>query len=272
VASAVDSLRTSIVVHEDSSVTITETIRIESGNDWFSNEVDRHLPTARRKLFGLRHSNGFKLLECLRDGKQETYKVFGDKGLMIRIGDFMNRAPVPQGRTYTLKYRLDNQIISTGEGDRFAWTVTERYWGWWPINVSASVSLPGGASGHLKDNRMLIGPEGKKEIILPGALVRNDGIVHFAAPRALNQSEGFSISLTWPKGYLKAPGGSAVIWQLAADNRGILIGIGGMAVLLAYYVMAWMIAGRGPAKGTLVVRYGPPQGMSPAVMRYIRVI
>ena len=269
-ASARDSLHTSIVVHEDSFVTITETIRIESGNDWFTNEVDRHLPTARTKLFGLRHSKGFQLLECLRDGKPENYKVFGDKGLMIRIGDFMNMASIPQVRTYTLKYRLDNQIISTGEGDRFTWTVTEKYWGWWPIDVSASVSLPGDASAHLKDNRMLIGPEGKEETIRPGAVVSNDGIVQFAAPRPLNQSEGFSISLTWPKGYLKAPERSAVIRQLAADNRGILIGIGGMVVLLAYYVMAWMIAGRGPAKGTIVVRYGPPRGMSPAVMRYIR--
>jgi hypothetical protein len=269
VASARDSLHASIAVHGDSLVTITETIRIESGNDWFSNEVDRNLPTARRKLFGLKYSKGFQLLECLRDEEPETCKVFGDKGLMIRVGDFMNRAAVPQVRTYTLKYRLDNQIISTSGGDRFTWTVTEKYWGWWPINVSASVSLPGDASAHLKDNRILMGPEGKEEIILPGGQVNNDGVVCFAAPRALNQNEGFSISLTWPKGYLKPPGGSAVILQLAADNRGILIGLGGTAILLAYYVMAWMIAGRGPAKGTIVVRYGPPQGMSPAVMRYI---
>ena len=200
-ASAGDSLHISIGVHEDSSVTITETIRIESGNDWFTNEFDRHLPTARRKRFGLRHSKGFQLLECFRDGKPETCKVFGDKGLMIRIGDFMNRAAVPQIRTYTLKYRLDNQMISTGEGNRFSWTVTEKYWGWWPINVSASVNLPGDASAHLKDNRILIGPEGKEETIRIGGVVSNDGIVHFVAPRSLGQSEVFSISLMWPKGY-----------------------------------------------------------------------
>ena len=269
-ASAGDSLRASIAVHEDFSVTITETIHIESGNAWFSNEFDRTLPSARRELFGLRHPKGFQLLECLRDGKQEVYKIFGDKGLMIRIGDFMNSAAIPQVRTYTLKYRLDNQIISTGEGDRFTWTVTDKYWGWWPIDVSASVSLPGGASAHLKDSRMLIGLEGKEEIMPQGAVVSHDGIVHFVAPRTLRQNEGLSISLTWPKGYLKAPEGSAVISQLAAENRGILIGIGGIAVLLAYYVIAWIIAGRGPAEGTIVVLYGPPRGMSPAVMRYIR--
>ncbi len=270
VTSARDSLHTSITVHEDSFVTITETIRIESGNAWFTNEFDRHLPAARRKLWGLKHSKGFQLLECLKNGKPEIYKVFGNKGLMIRIGDFINTEAIPQIRTYTLKYRLDNLIISTAEGDRLIWTVTERYWGWWPIDVSASVSLPDGASAHLRDNRVVIEREGKEKILQDRAAVGTDGIIHFAAPKALDQSEGFSISLTWPKEYVKAPETSGVIHQLAIDNRGILIGIGGTLFLLAYYIGAWIIAGRGPAKGTIVVLYTPPRGMSPAIMRYIR--
>lgn len=117
-ASARDSLHTSIRVHEDSSVIITETIRIESGDAWFKNEFDRTLLPARRKILGLTHSKGFKVLECLRDGKPETYKIFGDKGLLIRVGDFMNTSPIPQVRTYTLKYRFDNLIVSTAQGDR----------------------------------------------------------------------------------------------------------------------------------------------------------
>ena len=268
-ASAADSLRTSIVVHEDSSVTITDIIRIESGNNWFGNEFDRHLPTARRKLLALRYSEGFQLLECLRDGRPETYKVFGDKGLMIRVGDFMNTSPVPQIRTYTLKYRLRGQVVSTNEGDRLTWTVTDRYWGWWPIDVSASVCLPGDASALVTDSRMLIGRKGKEETVPAAGLIDNDGLVRFTAPRRLDQNEGLTISLTWPKGYLKGQGAYALIRQIAVDNRGLLIGIGGLALLLTYYGAAWTISGRGPAEGTMVVLYAPPYGMSPAVLRYI---
>jgi hypothetical protein len=65
-ASAGDSLQTAITVHEDSSVTITETIHIESGNQWFTNTIDRQVPAARRKLFGLRHSaDEAKIMEQL---------------------------------------------------------------------------------------------------------------------------------------------------------------------------------------------------------------
>lgn len=268
-ASAYDSLQTSIVVHRDTSVTVTETVRLESGKQWFGNHIDRHLSTARNSLLGLRYSEGFQLLECLRDGKPETYEIFHGEGLMIRIGDLMNPAPIPQTRTYTLKYRLRGQIMSTDNGDRLTWTVTDRYWGWWPIDVSASVSLPEDASAVVTDSLMLIGREGKEETFPSAGVMDSDGLVNFAAPRRLDQSEGLTISLTWPKGYLREQEAFAFIRQLAADNPGVLIGIGGLAALLLYYAVAWVISGRGPAKGTMVVLYGPPQHMSPAVLRYI---
>ncbi|MBI5638917.1 MAG: DUF2207 domain-containing protein, partial [Nitrospirae bacterium] len=50
----------------------------------------------------------------------------------------------------------------------------------------------------------------------------------------------------------------------------IPIGLGGIFVLLLYYLSVWFIAGRGPSKGTIVVLYEPPDNMSPATMRYIR--
>jgi hypothetical protein len=57
--------------------------------------------------------------------------------------------------------------------------------------------------------------------------------------------------------------------QLGTDNRVIPIGLAGLLMLLAYYLVVWSVAGRGPGKGIIMVRYQPPDGMSPAVMRYI---
>ena len=114
--SARDSLHTSFLVHEDASVTITDTIRIESGNASFKNEFDRHLPPARRtSCSASRHSKRLSIAG-MPQGRKSTRrptKLFGDKGLMIRIGDFMNTDAIPQVRTYTLKYRLDNLIVHT---------------------------------------------------------------------------------------------------------------------------------------------------------------
>lgn len=41
------------------------------------------------------------------------------------------------------------------------------------------------------------------------------------------------------------------------------------SLLLSYYLMVWMLAGRKPKPGVIVPRYGPPEGMSPAEMRYL---
>ncbi len=43
----------------------------------------------------------------------------------------------------------------------------------------------------------------------------------------------------------------------------------GLLVLAAYYGLVWLRVGKDPEEGVIVVRYEPPSGLSPAVMRYI---
>ncbi|MGZ4843025.1 MAG: hypothetical protein ACXV5J_14840, partial [Candidatus Angelobacter sp.] len=40
-------------------------------------------------------------------------------------------------------------------------------------------------------------------------------------------------------------------------------------LLLAYYVVCWLAAGRDPKIGNIAPRYEPPAGISPGVARYI---
>jgi hypothetical protein len=39
--------------------------------------------------------------------------------------------------------------------------------------------------------------------------------------------------------------------------------------VLAYYVVAWLLVGRGPRLDSVVVTYEPPNGLSPAALRYL---
>ena len=43
----------------------------------------------------------------------------------------------------------------------------------------------------------------------------------------------------------------------------------GLILVLAYYLFVWRMAGRDPRPGVIVTRYTPPEGMTPAVVRYI---
>lgn len=39
--------------------------------------------------------------------------------------------------------------------------------------------------------------------------------------------------------------------------------------ICAYYILAWTIAGRDPKPGPIVIQYNPPEGFSPAMLRYV---
>ena len=51
---------------------------------------------------------------------------------------------------------------------------------------------------------------------------------------------------------------------------GVCVGILGLAILLTYYILVWFKVGRDLHSGVTVPLYTPPEGMSPAEMRYIR--
>lgn len=43
----------------------------------------------------------------------------------------------------------------------------------------------------------------------------------------------------------------------------------GFIILLVYYLKTWAIVGRDPKKGTIIPRFEPPEGFSPAAVRYL---
>ncbi len=53
------------------------------------------------------------------------------------------------------------------------------------------------------------------------------------------------------------------------QNTGFLAALIGFVILFIYYLKAWIKVGRDPAKGTIIPRFKPPEGLSPAAVRYI---
>ena len=57
---------------------------------------------------------------------------------------------------------------------------------------------------------------------------------------------------------------------LLKDNRGVLIALAGLILLLVFCVYEWRRVGRDPRKDIIIARYEPPAGQSPASLRYLR--
>ncbi|MCP4298947.1 MAG: DUF2207 domain-containing protein, partial [Gammaproteobacteria bacterium] len=81
---------------------------------------------------------------------------------------------------------------------------------------------------------------------------------------------GLTIVVGWPKGFVVEPTRADRIGWVLKDNKNLLAAVIGYLLLLAYYIPVWRKHGKDPEEGVVVTRYEPPDGFSPASLRYIR--
>ena len=91
----------------------------------------------------------------------------------------------------------------------------------------------------------------------------------FATTRALGEKEGLTIVVSWPKGIIHAPTPAEQAAAFARDNPSGFIAGGGLLLVFAYYIIVWLALGRYRRPGTIIPLYAPPEGFSPAAVRYL---
>ena len=99
-------------------------------------------------------------------------------------------------------------------------------------------------------------------------LQRPDRIV-FRTTRLLPAANGLTVAAAWQKGVVLPPTDMQKFGAIVQDNPALLYaGIGGLAVVL-YYLVAWMLIGRDPPRGTIIPLFGPPDNMSAVAVRFV---
>lgn len=259
-----------IVVHQDASLTVTETIRVRAGGEKIKRGIYRDFPTRYRDRLGMERVVGFEVLEVFRDGMPEPHH-FSSHGNSVRVYMGKENVFLKDGEyTYTLVYRTDRQLGFFGEYDELYWNVTGNGWEFPIDQASALVELPDDAGRQILAMTAYTGPQGARGRDFATERDPASGLASFRTTKSLGEREGLTIALSWPKGYLREPSSEEKLRDLYADNRGSLWGLAGILLVVAYYLGVWSKVGRDPEPGVVVVRYGPPDGMSPAVMRFIR--
>jgi hypothetical protein len=246
-------------------VVVTETIRVVAAGRKIRRGIYRDFPTRYRTDRGSRVTVRFDVLEVQRDSRPEVYHT---EQLSNGVRVYMGRKDMflqPGEYTYTLTYRTDRQIGFFDDADELYWNVTGNGWDFVIEQVRAVVQLPPGA--EVIQYAAYTGPAGSdgQDYRLDES---GDGFGVFTS-RALKPREGLTIAVSWPKGYVTEPDTSQKIGYLLGDNRGLVVALCGLVVLLAYYLLAWLTVGRDPIGGTIIPRYAPPKGISPAGMRFV---
>lgn len=258
-----------IYINEDASMTVEETIKVYAGGNNIKRGIYRDFPTKYEDKLGNNYSVGFEVLEVLRDGKKEKYKTEKEKnGVRVYIGD-SNKTLNPGYYTYTIKYKTNRQIGYFDDHDELYWNVTGNGWNFTIKEASAVVHLPDNADMSKVNLEAYTGKYGetKKKYIANKNEYNNT--VTFTTTNVLLPNEGLTIVVGFEKGLVHKPTVQEYIGYWLQDNKGVLVGLCGAVVVIIYCFITWCKVGKDPKKDVIIPRYNPPEGLSPAEVKFI---
>lgn len=256
-----------IRVGRDGFLDVVETIRVNVEGNQISRGIYRDFPQEYVTKWGLRQRRPFEVKGVMRNGVPEHFAVESlGSGTRVRIGSadvFLDTGSVQE---YKIAYRTGRQLWFDEKGDELYWNVTGNFWDFPIVKSKARVILPEGI--ELQEAEAYTGLAGAKgrDYVKTEEM---DG-VSFQTTTPLSQREGLTIVVRWEPGKLNAmaykkPG----VWD---GNEVMLLGLVIVAVGLLVFVALWYEVGRDPARGVIVPGWEPPEGFSPAAVRYLKIM
>jgi len=260
------SFTSRVQVQPDASLKVTETIVVRATGDQIKRGIVRDFPTTYTNRFGHKVIVGFRILEVQRDGAAEPYHLeSAPNGKKVYLGQkdvFLS----PGVYTYTLTYHTTRQLGFFPDFDELYWNVTGHGWTFPLDRAEAVVILPPGA--RVREYAAYTGVLGSKGQDFLTSV--QDGRIVFTGTRGFASGEGLTVAVSWPKGFVSAPTRQTQVRHFLEDNLSASLVWLAVLALLAYYFVIWFKVGRDPQKGLIIPLYGPPQGLSPAAVRFVK--
>ncbi|HBI14949.1 MAG TPA: DUF2207 domain-containing protein [Desulfobulbaceae bacterium] len=262
----ITSFDSRITVDANGLLTVTETISVVAEGSEIKRGIFRDFPTTYTDRAGHRVRVDFTPLSVERDGGPESYHL-EEMGNGVRV--YMGQADVflaPGPYTYTLTYQTSRQIGFFADYDELYWNVTGNGWSFPIDTASATIVLPEGTP--LLQHAFYTGPQGSTAAA--AEMTRQEGSsISFSTTAPLAAHEGLTVAVAWPKGVVAEPDAADRAASFVKDNLDVLAAATGLLILLAYYLVVWIFIGKDPPAGTIIPRYEPPKGFSPAAARFV---
>jgi len=257
-----------IALDADGSLDVVEHIRVRAEGNEIRRGIYRDFPTRYRDRHGNRVVVDFDVVEVRRDGKPEPwFTERRNNGVRVNTGndDFL---PTPGEFTFSIRYRTTRQLGFFADHDELYWNAIGTGWAFPIERGSAEVRLPQPVPAERMTAEGYTGAQGAQGRAFVAETVE-PGIARWRLTAPLRAGEGFTLVLSFPKGLVAEPTRAQKLWWLFKDNRAGLIALAGLVLLLVYCIRRWRQVGRDPAPGTVIARYEPPEGVSPAGLRFI---
>ncbi|HLW53397.1 MAG TPA: DUF2207 domain-containing protein [Candidatus Angelobacter sp.] len=252
-----------ITVNHDGSILVQDRIVFLSVGRSTRVGLNRRFQTHYRTLWGISYTIFYDFLSVHRDGHAEPYVLDPDgDSYWMYMGHTDKILPAGE-HTYEITYRTKHRLFFSANDDELYWEVNGR----WPFpidHVTATVSLPPRARDAVQIMRGYLWDPNHE---FDGERDAQGNFVFRAGGEEPEQS--FYVWLTWPKGIIHEPTRKERFDRFVADNHGVIIGSTGLVLAVLYYLVAGLALGRAFNPRTAAFCYAPPQGLSPAAMRYL---
>src|SRR5450756_1032886 len=260
-----------VTVHTDSTMTVQETIRFISAGISIQHGLYRDFPTTYENPGRAPVRVAFQVLGLMRDGSTEPWHAVREtNGVRVYFGSSSVDLE-PGEHTYVFTYSSDRQLGFFDDHDELFWNATGNGWEFPIDRASCTVILPGTAWQQITGLLAYTGPQGSTGAAY--AVSRDaGGNPVFTTKAPLAPFEGLSVVVGWPKGFVVPPSSLQTLQWWLRDNRSVGVAVIALLGLLLYYLLTWVRVGRDPRPGTIVPQFAPPEGLSPAAIRYLRLM
>jgi hypothetical protein len=267
-AEVISRFASDITIGRDASLMISETIEVVAEGRDIRRGIYRDLPTRFEDRLGNQITVAYEILAIERDGRSESFDVEGlSNGIRIRIGradQFLDQGP----HTFKITYRTSRQLGFFESFDELYWNVTGNGWGFPIERAIATIRLPGGARAIQKVAYTgSMGSQGADYLADDSG-----GVWAFATTRTLAPGEGLTVAIAWPKGFVSEPTSRDRLGWFLDANLATGLALVSTFIIILYYFLAWRRFGKDPQRGTIIPRFKPPDGLSPAATRFIRLM
>lgn len=253
----------------DGMIEVTETIKVRAEGNRIKRGIYRDFPTEYVDKLGNEYKIAFEPLAVLRNDRPESFHTQAvRRGVRTYFGH-ANRFIDHGEHTYTFRYRASRMLGFFEEHDELYWNVTGFDWAFTIDQASATVVLEFDAPLAGITEEAYTGPLGATGRDYRSR-IDSARRVNFEASKPLTPVNGLTIVVGWPKGFVAEPTQADRAGWLLKDNKNLLAAVIGFLLLLGYYIPVWRKHGKDPDEGVIVTRYAPPEGFSPASLRYIR--
>ena len=250
-----------IVINQDSSLLVTETIKVFAEGDQIRHGIVREFPTKYSGHAGTIYNTHFELQSVKCNDKRVAYHVENaSNGKRIYIGD-KQQVLSPGTYTYKITYTTNRQLGFFADHDELYWNVTGNGWRLPIMRAEAYVHLPDGASPTKM--KAWTGAQGSRDEHYSSDTKNN--IIHFYTTKLLYPYEGLTVAVGFDKGFVIEPSFMQKAIWLLIDNWFVTF----ILVLLVLFMIGYIIAFVKNRPGTIIPHFAPPKDMTPSQIGYM---